>query len=334
MAVANGGTADGTTFDFPAGAALLRPDGLWILVDKPGPGVVGGAVVLAHRSTATALTLIFNDASAAREAATLCAPFALDITVCTAHELDLRPVLVDEAPIIDRLAPSDAVLDAFAEEFVACGAEPVRTDASLVGEVLGLEVGRVVIDFDNTQARIEVGVGHNDREARIQQGVWFDISLGVAAHTPGTPDDQATRLELVDLERTVEHIASIRVKDAHPQPATLLARAAWLRHSACSDSSALDLDDLRPVRPGAERGLNLDDVAFAIGSRQNMPVLAAFATGTRLDSLPLTASIRDRHVPTTPWLLCLAEGPGTALMVDLAGQLRVPPTVHVLRAPW
>ena len=58
----------------------------------------------------------------------------------------------------------DAEASAWVDRLRAAGAEPVVEAGVLTGEVLGLEVARVVSDADGS--RLEVGVGKHDRDAR------------------------------------------------------------------------------------------------------------------------------------------------------------------------
>jgi hypothetical protein len=320
---------------FPAGAALVRPDGLWVLVDKPGPGVVGGAIVLAQRIQAPTLSIFFDNASDALVAARLLQPFAIDATACWLSELTAIAVVAEEPPIVERFVLTDTHRAAFASEITSCTADAVPTDTSLVAEVLGLEVGRVVIDPEEMQARIEVGVGHNDREARVQQGPWFDVALGGQPRSlqlDATVDSQ--RLELVDLARTVDHIRSVRHKGAHPQPATLLARAGWMRHEACANPASIGFDSLRPIRPGPERGLNHDYVAFALGTKAEADWLVSFICAAVLDSVPLAATVRTESFGPLDWCVVVVDDLDLSLIDQLVGAARPKPAITTMSAPW
>ena len=57
--------------------------------------------------------------------------------------------------------PLPSAAAAFADVLRAAGVEPVVEFGVLTGELLGLEVARVIVDGDG--ARLEVGVGSQDR---------------------------------------------------------------------------------------------------------------------------------------------------------------------------
>src|SRR5206468_4880179 len=74
---------------------------------------------------------------------------------------ELRPAAPAPPPTPGPL-PSE--VSAFADVLRAAGAEPVVESGVLVGEVLGLEVARVMTDESGPW--LEVGVGKHDREAQ------------------------------------------------------------------------------------------------------------------------------------------------------------------------
>ena len=70
---------------------------------------------------------------------------------------------VEPEPHRPAARPSDAVL-AFEPQLLAAGCDVRVEHGALIGEVLGLEVARVVEPAD-APPRLEVGVGRHDREA-------------------------------------------------------------------------------------------------------------------------------------------------------------------------
>ncbi|MFM8867478.1 MAG: hypothetical protein ACKOFZ_04260, partial [Ilumatobacteraceae bacterium] len=120
----------------------------------------------------------------------------------------------------------------FAATIQDCGALPVREHGVLTGEVLGLEVCRVVDTPDGP--RLEVGVGASDRET-------FQL---VNSHR--TIEDSLT--EVVGIVRT--H----RSPGAPHHPLGKLAGERLLRHRVINEPSLIGAASLKPAEPPIPRG--------------------------------------------------------------------------------
>ncbi len=112
---------------------------------------------------------------------------------------------------------SGAYLAAYRDLLRDHGAEPVFEHGVLRGEVLGLEVARVVGD------QLQVGVGRHDRLARAE--MYPDQDLGRA------------------LDEAVGAVRARRRLGEPRHPANTLARGRWLRSIVCA----------RPELVGAQR---------------------------------------------------------------------------------
>jgi hypothetical protein len=139
-----------------------------------------------------------------------------------------------------------------------CGALPVREHGILAGEVLGLEVCRVVDTPDGP--RLEVGVGAIDRET----------------------------FQLVNSHRTIEDSLTevVGIVRAHRQPGAphhplgKMAGERLLRHRVINEPALIGAASLRPTEPPIPRG----------GLLESTPCVA---TGINLDGKPIVAVFTD-----------------------------------------
>lgn len=149
--------SDGTSF--PPGAALVRDGAAWVLLDRDPGRHLGAALAWALRRHAVALEVI-----AERDAGTLARRArSLTFPIRVWQRDGRRLVEAAAAPLPTPGEPDPAHLS-FAEVIEGAGAEVVIEHGVVTGEVLGLEVCRVVSDAVTGQARLEVGLGAHDRE--------------------------------------------------------------------------------------------------------------------------------------------------------------------------
>ncbi len=146
----------------------------------------------------------------------------------------------------------------FAATIQDCGALPVREHGVLTGEVLGLEVCRVVDTPEGP--RLEVGVGAFDRET-------FQL---VNSHR--SIEDSLT--EVVGIVR------SHRQPGAPHHPLGKMAGERLLRHRVMNEPSLIGASSLKPAEPPIPRG----------GLRESNPCVA---TGTDLEGKPIVAVFTD-----------------------------------------
>ncbi len=200
------------------------------------------------------------------------------------------------------------------------GTEVVTEHGEIRGEVLGLEVARVVVDDpdDGTErnARIEVGVGRHDRDA-------FSMLHG------DLPTDQA-------LAGVVDKVRRHRQHDAEAHPLGRLAAERWLRVRVLEHPSAVGAARLAPADPTLVRD-GVKDVAPAIAVGHDdagTPVVVACSVGIDLDLVPAAADARLAHAPDGRLVLVLPERDDHRVTRDLAAALVATADIVVVPTDW
>jgi hypothetical protein len=256
------GPADRRSVAYPGGAALLGDDGLWVLGDS-----LGGALTLARREGAEHLHLIVEEGAGvtARRAGQFADPPTVWSLVGTVLER------VEPEPFVAP-TPLPAGVAAFADVLTAAGADPVVEHGRLIGEVLGLEVARVVVD--ESGPHLEVGVGRFDREAN-------------ALLTGDQPEEERLR-------SVVELVRRHRRAEAENHPLKLLAAARWLRSRLVADPGLVGADHLAPLASTVEApDLRTPWPAAATGiDGDGRPIVVVASTGVDLDLVPAAADAR------------------------------------------
>ena len=257
--------------EFPGGAALTvagpAGDAAWVLLaDSSGRGL-GGAVAWALRRRVTHLHVVADAGTGtlARRATGF-----ESVTVWRVDGRALRPAVADPLPS----APSVPAAHMDFESVIrGAGAEPVIEHGVLSGEVMGLEVCRVVDDPFTGAVRLEVGVGAHDREAFLM----------LHGDRPSAP-------ALADVVRSV---AEHRRRDVQGHPLARLAKERLLRHRLIADPGSIGVAEMTPVPPPVPR-TNLKDavpcaaVAMIGGER----VAVVCTAGVDLDAVPWAVDAR------------------------------------------
>ncbi|MBM3661367.1 MAG: hypothetical protein FJW94_00530 [Actinobacteria bacterium] len=289
---------------------VVRDGTAEVFVEQSTPGTIAGAVLWADRCHAEHLRLIVDPP--ALGALRWASRFTTPTTVFERN--GATAVLVDPARLLDPAFPLDsgAPLE-FAEPvgsrpladdaddvglrdlMSAAGLEVVTEDGVVTGEVLGLEVARLVVwpvdSGGDGRVHLEVGVGRFDRDA-------------AAAVHPGEAAE-------VSLRRTIDAVAPHRVAGAVAHPAALLARERWLRRSIIDDPSALgvDVSDLEPT-PTTVRRSGVRDVAPAAALGRDEAggeVLVVCSVGSDLGFVPVAADTRAVRHPGARLVLVVPE---------------------------
>lgn len=254
---------------YPHGAAL-RPaspgEPAYVLVDGADERSLGGVLAWSRRFGAGDVHLLAD----AREpvAAVLARraqAFALPITVWAVDPPQLREV----APAgYFPMPPLPAEAAKFADVLRAAGADPVVEFGVLTGEVLGLEVARVV------DGHLEVGVGVQDRASHR------DLE-------PGRPVAEA-------LAEVVGVVRRFRRPEAPAHLANSLAGERWLRQALVARPDLVGAAWLAPMPPAVPRpDLRLPSAAMATGvDVAGSPIVVAASTGIDLDLVPAAADAR------------------------------------------
>lgn len=288
--------------EFGGGAALTVDGEAWVLVAPvahPGGGL-GGAVVWALRAGAHRLHVVVDEGEGhlARRAEHLSMP----VTVWRADGRQL--VAATPVPLPVPTDPPSTHRE-FEQVIAAAGAVPFVEHGVLAGEVLGLEVCRVVDDPFTAAVRLEVGVGAHDREA-------FQMLHG----------DRPTAAALAEV---VEVVRGHRSDVAAGHPLARLARERLLRAVLLADPTLVGLDTLTAVPPPLPR-VNLKDpvpcVAEGVGA-DGVATVVVCSTGIDLDAVPYCIDARlARSIERC--VLALPARDAVRLQYDLAG-LTVPP---------
>ena len=312
---------------FPAGAALRTGTTGFLLVDeahverdptepahsRESPrGWLGGAVIWAIRNRAQDVHLLLDvvDGADARRA-TLFHPklhlWRIDGRILTA--VDPSPPFVEvPAPPIDVLA--------FAGIIEAAGAEAVVEHGELRAEVLGLEVGRVLVHPELGPV-LEVGVGRHDR-------------LATEMLHQGANSEEVLR-------RAVEAVRALRIGMGSTKwmlhPANQLQRERWLRTIVCGHSELAGLPAdlaLRPVCATRQTALKRPGPAIALGPG----VVVACTVGVDLDAVPDAADARLAYGPDASLVICVPDGDDHPALRDLVGALVHPATLRTVTSDW
>ena len=302
---------------FPGGAALrataTAPGGPapagWVLLDEDPAHRLGRAVAWADQQGVVDLHVLAEadaDVLARRAAA-----FATPPTVWAVDGRSTRPAVA--APV-HQVAPGPPDVDSLVALLEAADVDVVVEHGELVGEILGLEIARVVVDPE-AGPRLEVGVGRHDREA-------FAIIHG------DLPAPEA-------LASVVDSVRRHRRADAPAHPLNRLAAERWLRRRLLDEPALAGAADLAPAEPTVRRD-SVKDVApaIAVGHDAAGPVVVACSTGIDLDLVPAAADAREAHAAGARLVLVLPERDAHPVTTRLAAALREPAEVRTVGADW
>lgn len=198
--------------------------------------------------------------------------WAVPPTVWTVAGREVRRA--EPAPLPAAVEPPAA-----AREWIAVlrehGVEVVVEGGVITGEVLGLEVARVVPDAAGAGWHVEVGVGRHDRQAT--QELRRDEPLADA------------------LDRVVAVVRGGRVAGVARGPANSLARERWLRSVVTARPELAGAARLEPLAPPVVRkDLVRPSPAAAAGvGLDGRPMVAVCSVGVDPDLVPTAADVRD-----------------------------------------
>jgi len=292
------GPMDRRSVAFPGGAALEGDDGVWVLTDS-----LGGALAIHRRTGGTGPLHVVAESNVgllARRAS----QFAASPMVWTVAGTALERV--EPAPFVPP-PPLPPGVAAYADVLTAAGADPVVEHGRLVGEVLGLEVARVVVE-DGTP-RLEVGVGRFDRDAHALLAM---------------DEPTAARLQAV-----VELVRRYRRLDAEPHPLQRLALARWLRARLLAEPWLVGADHLAPLAPTVEApDLRTPWPAPATGvDTEGRPLVVVASVGVDLDLVPAAADARLADGRDARLVLAVPARDAHPVTLALAAALAAPAEV-------
>jgi len=321
--------ADGDASTFPGGASLRSADGRrgWVLADEHAHRALGAALIWARQFDIAELHVLVDDADApgalARRAGEFLAPPVV-WQVVGREIVAVEPTAAAGAGAgtgagagagAGTEAGAEAGTEAGADEsfvsmLASAGAEPVVEHGALVGEVLGLEVARVV------DGQLEVGVGKHDREAQKLM--------------------HADRPTYESLVAAVAAVRAVRFAGAQPHQMNQLAAERWLRAVVCARPALVGAASLRPVSSTVPRpDLRISAPAPALGEdADGQPVVVVCSVGIDVDLVPVAADARLVHSPEARLVLVVPEVDAHPVTYSLAAALRRPAEVVTVPADW
>ena len=298
---------------FAGGAGHVREDQVWVLLDASEVGL-GAALAWAHQQGGRLAHLVV-DGDAAPRVAALARQASYLADVPQVWRVDGRSlVAVDAGPVPAPVHAPDNALELVAPLRDA-GLDVAIEHGVVTGEVLGLEVARVVIR-DDGRAAIEVGVGRNDREL-------FGMMHG------DLPTDEALR-------RVVDKVRLHRRADQPAHPLNRLAGERWLRSHLLTHPGRLDGWALEPI-DGPVARLSLSDrlPAYAAGQdRDGGAVVLACSVGIDLEVVPAAADARAGHDPGARLVIAVPARDAHAVTHRAAAALRDPAEVLPIEGDW
>jgi len=297
---------------FPGGATLrevARPGLGWVLAEDRPERALGGALVWSRRHGITELHVLAEAATGllARRAGT----FGDPPRVWKVSGRDVAPAEA-EPPTLEAALPPD--VQAFVPFLIEAGVEPVVEHGVLTGEVLGLEVARVVVD--ELGAFLEVGVGKHDRYA--QRLMHHD------------------RPPLEALVAAAAAVRQVRNADAPAHQGNRLSRERWLRAVLMARPDVVGATSLAPARsPVARTDLRHHVPAPATGlDTGGLPVVVVCSTGIDLDLVPTAADVRLADGRDARLVLAMPAADDHPVTRDLAAALARPAEIVTVPGEW
>lgn len=261
----------GTPEVFSLGAAFVANDSVWVLVDGDASRAFGPTLAWSSKFNRPVHLLVEQDSGVLARRATL---FNTSVTVWHVNDKSLLPAVAEpHLPRVDAEESHRALMPLIASS----GADATVEHGVVVGEVRGLEMCRVVNDSTTGEAKLEVGMGVNDREA-------FAMVHGEL------PTEQALR-------NVIEAVQVHREPGAMVHPFNQFGAERLHRWRALQNPSSIGFVDLSPADPPVKRTNVKDPVpCIAIGTLTNgSTAVAAFVNGIDLDVVPFAVDAANMH---------------------------------------
>lgn len=314
----------------------MEPDGSgFVLVDLGTPGAVAGAISWAAAQGCRSLTVFVDlDGGAAARYASYFAsgggdPDRLDGTDGVRGGVDLdvsvrsvagsSSVPAEPEPLPATIEPVE-VPEELVAPMRAHGLEIVSEHGVVRGEVLGLEVARLVrwpVDTGGDgELHLEVGVGRFDRDA-----VW---AVRDGEDMVGALDD------------TVAMVREYRRPGAPPHPLGRLRRERWLRSVILAEPSLVGASELSPVGMTTEAaGLKDTHPAGAVGrDADGRPLVVVTSTGVDLAAVPLAADLHASFDESARLVVAVPPADVHPVLGRLTSMLRANAEIIPVVAPW
>jgi hypothetical protein len=301
--------SEAVTGTFPGGATLRAGRVGWILAEDRPERALGGALVWSRRHEISEVHVLAEKATGplARRAGT----FAQPPRVWRVHGRSLAAA-EPEPPVSEPPLPPEA--EAFVTFLSEAGVDPVIEHGVLSGEVLGLEVARVVVD--ELGVFLEVGVGKHDRYAQRLM------------HQDRPP--------LETLVAAAQAVRALRTPEAPAHQVNQLSRERWLRSLLVARPAVVGASTLAPVpSPVPRTDLRLSAPAPAAGlDTEGRPVVVVCSTGIDVDLVPAAADVRLTDGRGARLILAVPAADDHPLMRDLAGALAQPAEIVPIQGDW
>jgi len=297
---------------FPGGATLVVDGQGWILAEEQAERALGPALAWgANRGLSAADLHVVAD----RHAGLLARRAGAFVESPRVWRTQGAALVAAQPAAVARARPAPASAGELVALLEAEGLDVVIDHGEAIGEVLGLEVARVVLD-DQGSAHLEVGVGRNDREA-------FAL-----IHADVDPADA--------LASVVATVSAQRRAGAPPHPLNRLGAQRWLRSRLVADPGRVGAARLQAVagvlpRAGVKESVPVAAVGIDLAGD---PVVVVTSTGIDLDLVPAAADLRLTHAPGARLVLAVPERDAHPVTRRLAAQLREPAEVVALPGDW
>jgi hypothetical protein len=284
---------------------------MWVLIDDGEVSRFGPALALADSRGASSLNVLVEEAvpGAASVIARRAAEMASPAGVWSISRREIRRAEPAVADPVESVAES-LVYDGYASLIASHGADPVFEHGVLRGEVLGLEVARVI------GGKLVVGVGRHDRDARLEMRPGEDVGAA--------------------LDEAVGAVRARRRPGVARHPANTLARSRWLRAVICARPAVVGATSLEVAAPPLP-WFDLPEAGAApcVGwLADSSPVVAVCSVGVDLDLVPTAADCRVLYRPDARLLLAVPEGDDLPVTRRLASGLARPAEVVTVPRDW
>jgi len=193
------------------------------------------------------------------------------------------------------------------------GCDVIREHDVIKGEIKGLEVARIIKDFDNL-SNMQIGVGHYDQEAHKLVD-WGE-----------SPNEK--------LARVVSEVRQYRNKEAQPHPLNRVARSKWLISEMIASPKIVGLEEIRHLpTPESTKAITETAPAAALGKIGDKVILIVASVGVDLKAVPIASGLSVATEPDEIWMVLPEKDKHPALLRQ-AEHLKTPVHFKTAEEPW
>jgi len=286
---------------FALGAGAVSGNHAWVAVLEQCERSLGPVLLWAQKFDVTSLDIfVTSDAGLVARRAQL---FDRDIRVWLMADKNITRAEADALLAMSYVAETH---EQFAALIAKSGAEVVREHGVLSGEVMGLEVCRVVVDENDNSPRLEIGVGAHDRET-------FQMLHGKVA-------------TLESLIKVVNIVRGHRQSGSEHHPLNRLAAERLLRHRVIVEPQLVGASSLQASEPPVQR-LNVKDAVPCCASgmtEDGQQIVVVCTASVDVDVVSFAADARARIAPDAQLVIATHTNNVTPSLAKLAKSLRIP----------